>query len=565
MPNEFVTIFPEDGSTIVNKNPVMGGTITIELATIIEIRFTWTLSRTPTPESDPNAIFLAAQSITEHVGYSRPYTVWVHPGILEPGDWYVVGRGYFWALPFGWVEMAPHKVHQFTVVNKPTATPTGPAIGTTLPFRSGANNFLASWRYDGGDWPQASYQVQVHRSGEGTPFIDTGEIGGTATSRFLTIPDAEKDKLLTWRVRVKNQYGTWSEWSPANPFSLGSPPTASITSPTHNQALTTTTPQFTIVGTAAGGRGISRVTIAAYEGQREVQRYVANGSWTSGQSITLTIPNLKLKNETGYTYRAKVVDSAGLESVEVVRVFSVSLPKPGIPAVPTISVANIDDTGYAIVSFIDQNRSADFVAWIIERRDEMLTGELVENYREVGRLYDNTGPYQFFDSSIPMSHNVRYRLRQLAAPSGVELLSDPSAAAAPVSTTSEEYWLFAGINGDPNALTTKLYNVVADSFSDEQEENEFIILGGGRYVERGTELGVKGTLELKLRNTDGTTARQKRMALKRFKEAATIATLRTPFGDVFHVHLGNMSISRIAGVGQDEFCDVSLPYTEVVS
>jgi hypothetical protein len=39
--------------------------------------------------------------------------------------------------------------------------------------------------------------------------------------------------------------------------------------------------------------------------------------------------------------------------------------------------------------------------------------------------------------------------------------------------------------------------------------------------------------------------------------------MRNPFGDVYRIRVGNLSISRLAGVGVDEFVDVTIPYSEV--
>ena len=59
------------------------------------------------------------------------------------------------------------------------------------------------------------------------------------------------------------------------------------------------------------------------------------------------------------------------------------------------------------------------------------------------------------------------------------------------------------------------------------------------------------------------TARQQRQALERIKAQKTWVYLRNPFGDIWKVAPGNISVKRLAGVGKSEFVDVSIPYEEV--
>lgn len=108
-----------------------------------------------------------------------------------------------------------------------------------------------------------------------------------------------------------------------------------------------------------------------------------------------------------------------------------------------------------------------------------------------------------------------------------------------------------------------LSSVVSDSYSDEYEESEFTIAGRGRFVERGDHLGIRGTLEVHIRDTPYKTARQYKKDLENLKEQNTVLSLRTPFGDIYRISAGNLGISRISGVGKSEFVDVSIPYAEV--
>jgi hypothetical protein len=105
--------------------------------------------------------------------------------------------------------------------------------------------------------------------------------------------------------------------------------------------------------------------------------------------------------------------------------------------------------------------------------------------------------------------------------------------------------------------------VKGDSYTDEYEQAEYTIAGRGRYIDHGDHLGLKGTLDIQLRNSLTQTARQKKRRLELMKEANSTLYLRTPFGDLYRVSPGDLAVSRIAGVGLQEFCDVQIPYAEV--
>jgi hypothetical protein len=88
-------------------------------------------------------------------------------------------------------------------------------------------------------------------------------------------------------------------------------------------------------------------------------------------------------------------------------------------------------------------------------------------------------------------------------------------------------------------------------------------MGRGRLVNKGQYLGPKGSLDVRLRSTGLLTARQKRLRVLAIQQEVGDLFLRNPFGDVWSVNMSNMAVSRIAGVGSSEFCDVTIPYAEV--
>jgi len=188
------------------------------------------------------------------------------------------------------------------------------------------------------------------------------------------------------------------------------------------------------------------------------------------------------------------------------------------------------------------------------------------DWNVIGRSFIITATVEFRDFLAPSNYFHEYRIKQISLKFVGEVVSVNGITGTGTRVLNPTYWLFAGINGDSTTMTgIKLYNIVGDNYVDETERAEFNIMGRGRYNEKGTDLGVRGTLELHLRNGEGVTARLKKQSIEMFKNDNDRAYLRNPFGDVHFVSVGDMSITRMAGVGSSEFCDVTIPYAESVS
>ena len=103
-----------------------------------------------------------------------------------------------------------------------------PADGATLPQPS------SPWDFDWVDSSDAEsgiqkYQIYVIRAGAGSPAIDaypanssySKAVGGAIQAPFLN--------NWTWKVRVQNGAGIWSDWSPTRTFNVEPPPSVSHT------------------------------------------------------------------------------------------------------------------------------------------------------------------------------------------------------------------------------------------------------------------------------------------------------------------------------------------------
>jgi len=81
-----------------------------------------------------------------------------------------------------------------------------------------SRNPTISWIYsDPDNDPQESYQIQIDNNSDfSSPEIDTGEISNSGTSYHPTGTILNWSTTYYWQVKVKDDKGTWSEWSSPN-------------------------------------------------------------------------------------------------------------------------------------------------------------------------------------------------------------------------------------------------------------------------------------------------------------------------------------------------------------
>ncbi len=86
-------------------------------------------------------------------------------------------------------------------------------------------NFRFTWNYvDPGNYPQASFQIQVDNSEDfSSPIIDTYEVAGSDAQ--YSLPEKDFSRLMNettyyWQIRVKNSNNEWSDWRKNNNLSI---------------------------------------------------------------------------------------------------------------------------------------------------------------------------------------------------------------------------------------------------------------------------------------------------------------------------------------------------------
>jgi hypothetical protein len=567
----FVTLMPANGSTYNVARPGVTFNLSSDESGIPITAEYW-ISTSASPQTDPNAIYASQNYTIESGGFTSAFTLNLElpAGItLTPGTWNIHGRIEYTSSG----NVIATKTQAFTIAFTPVATPLSPYSNESRLFVNTASNLLLTWAFNGeamNNDVQTSYQVIVSRVSDNFTIVDTGKVSSAVTQAVVTIPITYVDVQLSWKVRVWNKWDAPSAYTTGTIFLLGSAFSLNITSPTNNQVLTAGNPNLTVAITISASRTVKAINASAWQGDTKVWEKTVLGNWATGASVVISDTSSVFTNA-AYTYRVTAQDNFGSYSTPATRNFSVSYSLPATPSnTPTLVTTNYTTSGYVQIAWNDSTRDTDFYCWAIERKDDLIDPStdgvvLAGTWTEVGREFGVAASYTFEDYLAPSNYKVTYRIVQIALKFGTEVRSVASTASATVTLVSDAYWLYAGINGDPASIAIKLHNVTADSYTTENESAQFPLLSRGRYNERGTKLGVTGSLTCQLRDSGGTPARLKRMLLDDFVDVFPVARLRNPFGDTYLVALGNVGVEHIAGTGRSEFTNVTIPYAEVVS
>jgi hypothetical protein len=483
---------------------------------------------------------------------------------LPQGTWYVratledgVGKRGTWSA-----------AQSFTVAHPPAAGNLSPAQDAWRAYGSGSVTFTWSFTDPSSDDYQTAFQILVTRASDGATVLDTGKIVSTANSYSGAIGSTYKDTQLRWQIKLWDRDNVAGSYSPASTFYTGDAATASITTPANNATVTTTTPAVTLTGTCPTGRTIKLYRLVLLQGAVMLwdSGLKQAGDKTGAFTINDQVPSGYLVNNTAFTLAAYVVDSSGVQSTQTSIIFTTAWVLPATPSSIAVSTAsyNTDGAGYISVTWPDTGRDANFVSWLVYRRDDLVdtnTGQVLETgpWQYVDAVTSvNPAGYDYHDLYAPSGYSVTYRISQVVSRFG-DVVESTYRVANPVLSSSDSYFLI-----DLSTKAAFALNIVkGDSYTDEYEQAEYTIAGRGRYIDHGDHLGLKGTLDIQLRNSLTQTARQKKRRLELMKEANSTLYLRTPFGDLYRVSPGDLAVSRIAGVGLQEFCDVQIPYAEV--
>ena len=456
----------------------------------------------------------------------------------------------------------------FTVAHPPTASNLKPSDGTIMQSTTD-NRVMFSWTFnDTSDADtQLAYQVQVLNASAAV-VADTGKINSDAKFAIIDL-SAYLDQDLSWKVSLWDNWNSQGPFTVAQAFKIEEPPTVVISSPVVGEDVGTPVAHVVFSATTAGGATIKSTRVVITQGSLTVftSGNQPRANDPSGTVYTVDSPGQVFHNLGKYTITAYATDSRGFQGRSTPVQMSASWVPPDMPTtLPVIDLTHfgVEGEGYVVVTWDDSGKATDFVLYVLQRKDDLIDtfSNIVlqeGEWKDVATIYDNDATYEYHDYVAPSTnYKVSYRVLQGVTIFNDVVLSDPGAAGT-AYPMSDSYWLV-----DPDLSGSLLLHVVTeDSYTEEYETESYHVIGRGNHVDYGDRLGYNGSLSAQFRNTGGTSARSKKMALEDVRKNRRSLYLRTPFGDVKLVSVGDVQVSRIAGVGVDEFCDVSIPYLEV--
>lgn len=464
---------------------------------------------------------------------------------LSQGIWYLRGRA---VTEFG--DTSPWTAAQQITVSHPPSTSGHTPTGNQARPYGDTGTVELDWNFSDSSPvdSQTAYQIVIERNDTGAAVLDSGKVLSVDSVASATIPSQFMNVELRWRVRVWDSDDVVGPYSANNIFRVMELADVEITSPVGSVTTPMPTVEWTFAATADRVAAAFRVRIIHVE----TEEVVFDSGQRQGAATEVTVDEPVLTNTEVYEVEVTVWDSNGLSSTDN-EVVTASWIPPDAGAEVVIDTQFYEEDGYILISWNDDTLDEDFSEWRIYSR--------VPGEGNVWVLVDSTlaSPYQ--DPRAPTNVEIEYAVVQVAIRFEVPIES----ARVPYSafTTGTHYWI---VDLDDLSLSTKLEHVTADDLEDEVERATIPLIGRGRKVDKGTVLGVSGTLKAEIRDTqDGTTARQHRRKLDAIKNRSSGRVyLRNPFGDVWAVSLEDMQVSRLAGVGTHEYCNVSIPYQEVV-
>lgn len=219
----------------------------------------------------------------------------------------------------------------------------------------------------------------------------------------------------------------------------------------------------------------------------------------------------------------------------------------------TVDVTDFATTGQVSLSWDDVD-DPDFYAWRIYRR---LTGDPVWTL-----AYETTDPtvHSYLDSLSAENVAQEWALVQVtvAFPGAPQVESTYDVHGG--TPYSDDYWL---MHPTDYAFSVRLVQIVSHSGADNYEQATIPLIDRGYRVEQGTNFGEVGSLSAHFTDRPEFTARQQRQKVELLKESDSEVWLRTPFGDMKQVALGQLSFDREAGTALAEHGTMTIPYTEV--
>lgn len=463
---------------------------------------------------------------------------------LTIGTWYVRAR----ALDFYGAVSSWSSAQAFTIAHPPSSTVVTPSGAQIITYDPAGNTFDWGFYSTSPDEEQTAYEVVIEDNGDGTLLVDTGKITSAIPEAAIVVPATSKDQTLRWKVKVWDADDVASVYSGYAIFQASDSPNVVVT--VTPDPSTSPQPAISWVMTGSSGRTqvAYRVALLTASGSTAYDTGKVNDpttdSWQPPDASTLM-------NLSSYSVMVFVWDNYGLTGNDTDD-FTTMWTVPAAPDF-VVDTDTIDTNGYVGINWTDASIDPAWVSWRVYRRETTVTS----SWTLLAEDFSGLSSHQYRDSLVKANVSYDYVVAQVVT----EFASEVESVYAPATVMADasHYWLI-----DPNdlGLSVKLPLVKSDDFTEEYETSELLLVGRGRKVDFGDRWGYRGTMVAQLRD-DTVTASDMKLAIQAAKNDRSALYLRTPFGELWQVVVGDIAFSRVDGSGIAEWLDVTIPYIEV--
>lgn len=525
--------------------------ITLQISTVSDFSSN-VISRTLTPgaPSSNNNYLFRDQTLAD--SYLKTGTYYARARVNTPSTGYTTP----WSA-----------TRTYSQSHTPSAVLVTPVTGVTMLYQA---NVAFTFRFvdsaDSRAERMSAYRLVIENNVTGDSVYDSGKTAitpsGTTATVSVPIAAALKNVSLRWRVMLWDRGDTPSAWTGFSVFTLSDAPVVAIIEPPSALPVDNGSPavEWTFSAPSGGRQSHFEVTIRDQESSQIVWEH-----FSSGETTRVQPDRVVLLNGRSYTLRIEATDSFGLAGVASRNFFTEYVSPESVDY--SIDASGANDLGYVSVDWADADPDSQFVAWKVYRRDDLAAA-----WEPVITIY-NQNQRSYRDYMISSGRTYQYSVTQIAARSGVELESPvgyrriPSAGGGGFDEITESriftvdltnYWI---INPDTPDMSVMLKGVVDDPTTLEFEQASYTIIGRGRHVDYGDELGYSGTLTVQVRGTERQSVMRRRV--EDLRRAQETYYLRTPFGRLFQVALGNLGWTPLRGTGTSEMGELTITYMEV--
>lgn len=425
------------------------------------------------------------------VGTSTPYNAIVKSTEvldaieeLYQGTWYIRAR----TIDYAGNISAWSSSQTFSITHPPVGADLYPTSGAVFLY-AGAGNATFTWKFtDPSPYDnQTAYQIVVENASDGTILVDSGKVTSTAKSATVAIPVGGKDIELRWKLTLWDSDNVVGPTTAYQVFYVADPPVPVISSPADSEVLSSGIPTVTWTPGLGGTKTQIRYRIFVTQGSNVI--YSSN--WVESSSASHTLPIGYLRNDQQYTIRVEVQDNLGLQGFDDVAVSTDWIEPVGPTSDWEVYVHEFAKRGFVYITWTDANMDDDFASWNVYRRK---IGEA--SWTLIGTHTSGAGRYAHRDYFVSSGRSYEYTITQMVDRFGDYIESSP-AKVVRVTPDADNYWL---IDSVLPSQSIPLYQVTADPFSEEYEQETYNIIGVGRHVEYGDRLGYIGSISAQLRD-----------------------------------------------------------------